>query len=156
MTDDDRWLLVYDGDCGFCRGSVAWVLDRDRRGRISAQPYQASGVLEAADVTTRQAERASWLVAPDGRRWGGADAAARVLELLPGWGLAGRFLGAPPVVWIARPAYRWIADHRPLMARLTGLTCGYDRPEEPLDRRRCGGAPERACGGARSDGREGS
>ncbi len=130
---DDRWLLVYDGDCGFCRGSVVWVLERDRADRIDARPFQASGVLEAAGVSRREAERASWLVAPDGRRWGGADAAARVLRLLPGWRLAGRLLGAPPVIWVARPVYRWIARHRPFMARLTGLSCAYDRPDEPLD-----------------------
>lgn len=138
MTDDRRWLLVYDGDCGFCRGSAAWVLERDRRGLVEARPFQASGVLEEAGVSRSRAERAAWLVAPDGRRWSGADAAARVLRLLPGWGLAGRLLGVPPVIWIARVVYRWIADHRPLVARLTGIGCGYDRPDEPVDPRRCG------------------
>ncbi len=154
MTDDDRWLLVYDGDCGFCRGSVAWVLERDRPGRIDARPFQAEEVLEAAGVDRREAERAAWLVAPDGRRWAGADAAARVLRLLPGWALAGRLLGAPPVIWAARPVYRWIAGHRPLMARLTGLRCAYDRPDEPVDPGRCarsGRADRPAAGAARGE-----
>ena len=156
VTGDDRWLLVFDGDCGFCRGSVARVLDRDRDDRILARPFQASGVLEEAGLTRGQAERAAWLVAPDGRRWSGADAAARVLRLLPGWAGAGRLLGAPPFVWIARAVYRWVADHRPLTARLTGIGCGYDRPDEPVDGTRCGGPPGPNAEGAPNDAPEGS
>lgn len=140
MTDHERWLLVYDGDCGFCRGSVAWVLARNAKGVVDARPFQQEGVLERADLSREQARRAAWLVAPDGRRWSGADAAARVLRLLPRWGTLGKLLGADPVAWIARRAYRWIADHRPLMARLTGISCEYGRPEEPVDPERCGGS----------------
>ena len=158
MTDD-RWLLVFDGDCGFCRGTVAWVLERDRRGRIEPRPFQAEGVLDRAGITRREAGRAAWLVAPDGRRWRGADAAARALRLLPGWRLVGRLLGAPPFVWIARAAYRWIADHRPLVARLTGVGCGYHQPDDPVDPERCGrsardGPRPSAAGDGARDARE--
>lgn len=116
-----RWLVVYDGDCGFCKASVRWVLDRDRRGRIEARPFQEPGVLEATGISREAAEREAFLVAPDGRRWSGADAAARVLRLLPRWSLVGRVLQLPVVIQVARLAYRWIADHRPTVSRLTGV-----------------------------------
>lgn len=100
---------------------MEWALERDRRDRIEARPFQEPGVLERAGVSREEARRAAWLVDPDGRRWRGARAAGRVLMLLPGWRLAGRFLLLPGVRWIASLAYRWIADHRGLASRVTGL-----------------------------------
>ena len=117
----DRWTLVYDGDCGFCRATVRWALARDRRGRIDARPFQEPGVPAETGIPRQEAERAAFLVAPDGRTWRGADAAARTLRLLPGWGPLGRFLELPGVRLLSRIAYRWIAEHRPLVSRLTGL-----------------------------------
>lgn len=122
--DGPRWLVVYDGDCGFCRATVRWALRRDRRDRLRARPFQEPGVLEETGIDRADAERAVFLVAPDGRRWSGADASARVLQLLPRWSLLGRFLALPGVVHLARRAYRWIADHRSLASRVTGLGRG--------------------------------
>lgn len=100
---------------------MAWAQERDRDDRIEARPFQEEGVPERAGVTREQARRAAWLVAPDGRRWGGARAAGRVLTLLPGWKLVGRLLLLPGIRWLASLAYRWIADHRGLTSRLTGI-----------------------------------
>ena len=121
---EDRWTLVYDGDCGFCRATVRWALARDHRGRIDARPFQEPGVLARTGIPREEAERAAYLVAPDGRTWRGADAAARTLRLLPGWSALGRILELPGVRRLARIAYRWIAAHRPLVSRLTGLGRG--------------------------------
>lgn len=121
MTDEDRHLLVYDGDCGFCRATTGWALARDRDDRIEARPFQEPGVLDRAGLSREQARRAAWLVAPDGRRWRGARAAARTLMLLPGWKAVGRLLLLPGVRWLASVAYRWIAGHRSLTSRLTGI-----------------------------------
>lgn len=118
------YRLIYDGDCGFCRASVRWVLRRDRQDRIRADPFQDEQALRETGVARERAERAAVLVAPDGRSWDGADAAAVTLQLLPGWGALGRFLAAPGIRALARLVYRWIADHRPLVTRLTGIGRG--------------------------------
>lgn len=107
---------------------MEWALERDRRGRIRARPFQEPGVLEQAGVTREQARRAAWMVAPDGRRWRGARAAGRVLMLLPGWKPVGRLLLLPGVRWLASLAYRWIADHRALTSRVTGIGRSDDLP----------------------------
>lgn len=110
---------------------MAWARERDREGRIEARPFQEAGVLGRAGVTREQARRAAWLVAPDGRRWSGAAAVGRVLTLLPGWNLVGRLLLLPGIRWIASLAYRWVADHRPLVARMTGIGApGDEGPED--------------------------
>lgn len=116
--------MIYDGDCGFCRATVDWALARDRDGRLVARPFQARGTLEGTGVSRSEAERAVFLVAPDGRRWSGAAAVARILGLLPGWGWAGRLLELPGMRWIAARGYRWVADHRSLVSRMTGIGHG--------------------------------
>ena len=116
--------MIYDGDCGFCRASVDWVLDRDAGQRVRARPFQAEGVLASTGIPRDEAERAVFLVSPDGREWRGAPAAARILRMLPGWAWAGRLLELPGIRWVAARAYRWIADHRSLVSRLTGIGRG--------------------------------
>lgn len=110
---------------------MAWALERDARGLIEARAFQEDGVLERAGLRRAQAEEAAWLVGPDGGRWRGAGAAARVLRLLPGWGWAGRLLSLPGFRGIAALAYRWIADHRSFVSRVTGIgrSCPVDRRE---------------------------
>lgn len=121
---EHRWLVVYDGDCGFCRATVNRALARDREGRVVARPFQARGVLRETGISRAEAERAVFLVAPDGRRWSGAAAVARILRLLPGRAWAGRILELPGIRLLADRAYRWIAGHRSLVSRLTGIGHG--------------------------------
>lgn len=37
---DDRDLLFYDGECGFCHGTARFVRRRDRHGRFAYAPLQ--------------------------------------------------------------------------------------------------------------------
>jgi len=114
----DRWILIYDADCGFCRWSLRHVLALDRAGRL--RPV-ALGTTEAdallADLTPA-ARTASWhLVSPDGVRTSAGEAAPPLLRLLRG--------GRPPAAVLARMprltdrAYRWVAEHRSWLGRFT-------------------------------------
>lgn len=94
----------------------------DRAGRVEAVPYQDEARRRPTGVAAEWARRALYLVAPDGRRWRGAEAAARTLELLPLGKPAGRFLRLPGVRAVARAVYRWVADHRSLVSSLPGLS----------------------------------
>ncbi len=39
-----KHLILWDGDCGFCRRSVNWLLANDRYGRLRAQPNQQAEI----------------------------------------------------------------------------------------------------------------
>jgi predicted DCC family thiol-disulfide oxidoreductase YuxK len=110
--------ILYDADCGFCRWSLAWVLRWDRHRRLEPVALQDPRA-EALLGPMPEAERMeSWhLVGPDGVASAGA-AAPPLLRLLPGGGppaaLAERFPGA------VERAYRWVADHRGVLARPLG------------------------------------
>ena len=108
---DGRWIVLYDGDCGFCKWLLAGLLRWDRGGRtapIALQSPEAAGLLADLEPDERMA---SWhLISPAGERRSGGAAAAPLLRLRPG--------GAAPAAVVARMprltdrGYRWVAAHR--------------------------------------------
>jgi acetyl esterase len=113
-----RHVLVYDGECGVCLRSVRLLRGWDRGDRIEMAPFQSEGVMDRFPrIPEDEFREAVQLIAPDGRRWSGADAVERALALTP----RGR-----PIAWlfrlpfarhIARRAYRWFARNRGRFAR---------------------------------------
>jgi len=121
----DRPLLLFDGDCGFCRFWVArWrAAVRDQ---VDFAPAQQE-TFRFPQITEQAWTRSVQLVMPEGTVYGGAEAVIRTLAYLPGrrWMLAVyRYLpGARPV---SEAAYRLVADHREFFFKLTRLALGSD------------------------------
>lgn len=111
-----RWLILWDGECGFCRRSVEATLARDRRAVLAARPYQDCTDWLPQPVLARSPDQAH-LRSPDGRYWGGGDAAIEVLALLGHRRLAA-LLRRKPLHGLVARGYRWVARHRGLMGRL--------------------------------------
>ena len=123
MTRITTPLLVYDGDCSFCR---AWIARWQRviGDRIAYAPYQEAAAL-LPDLPRERPPHAVILVEPDGRRSQAAEAVFRSLAYAPGCGWAlwlYRFV--PGVAPASDACYRWIAGHRPVCDRLTGAIWG--------------------------------
>jgi len=123
VTPLSKPLLLYDGECAFCRAWLArWrhVIGE----RIEYAPYQ-----EAAErfhaIPREEFARAVHLVEPGGRHSRAAEAVFRALACAPrhGWGLwLYRFV--PGFAPLAEACYAWIARHRPLCERLTAMVWG--------------------------------
>jgi predicted DCC family thiol-disulfide oxidoreductase YuxK len=112
-VSDDRLVLVYDGECEFCRRLARWVERHDGRGRISVRPNQEAGLVERLGLTRDEADRASWAVEPGGRRFEGAAGISRVLRELGGvWAVLGAFYLVPPIAWLENRYYRRVARRR--------------------------------------------
>ncbi len=107
----ERWTLIYDGDCQFCRRQVQFVENRDRRGRIDAVPFQTTD-LDALGIGRHAAEDAMHLVSPAGVVWHGAAAARETLKLLPGLRPAAWLFALPGAMYLAELTYRWVARRR--------------------------------------------
>lgn len=103
------------------------VLAREADVPFEAVPFQDAERLRPTGVPRERAREEVFLVAPDGRRWSGAEAVGRILLQLRGLRLAGRLLLLPGVRWLAGVGYRWVASRRALVSRLTGLGAGTDR-----------------------------
>jgi predicted DCC family thiol-disulfide oxidoreductase YuxK len=123
--------LLFDGTCGPCTRMANWVRRHDREGRLEVVPNQAPGVLERFGVTRAEADRAVWLVDPDGRRREAGAAVSGTLEVLGGgWRLLAVLYRTRPSAAVAEAAYRWVARNRHRLARF-GATPECDGPGNP-------------------------
>ncbi len=120
-------LLIFDGDCSFCRYWVdSW---RDKTG--DAVEYAASREVASRfpEIPLQSFGQSVQLVLPDGNVYGGAEAVFRTLAFAP----RGRWLhrltlwtyrnvlGVRP---LTEGSYRFIASHRDLFYWATRLLWG--------------------------------
>ncbi len=108
---DERWVLIFDGACEFCRRQVSFVERHDLKRRIEAVPFQAADI-ERFGVSREAAEEAMHLVAPSGDVWRGAAAARETLRQLPRLRPAAWLFRLPGAMFIAERIYGWIARRR--------------------------------------------
>ena len=110
MNKNSRGLLIFDGQCGFCR---RWIRYMNRfKHHPDSVAWQETD-LQAVGLTPEQCTAAVQWVGPDGVVASGSDAAARVLIVagLP-WSVAGRIVFVPGIRAIAQRSYRWVANNR--------------------------------------------
>ena len=104
-------LLVYDGDCGFCR---AWIArcSQTTGGRVEYAPYQEAASL-FPDIPPEQFKGAVQLIELVGRRSQGAEAVFRTLAYAPrhGWPLW-LYQKLPGFAGAAEVCYELVARHR--------------------------------------------
>lgn len=124
-----RPLLVFDGDCGFCR---LWI-ERWRRetgGKVDYEPFQ-SAAARHPEVPREAFVEAIHLFEP-GRTSRGAEAALRALAYGPRLSWLRRLYSAPGAAVVSEAVYRFVAARRPLFARLTRLLWGSSTVPAPL------------------------
>ena len=124
-----RPLLVFDGDCSFCRAWVKYWKD------LTGDRVDYSPLLEVGErfpqVSQQQFRSAVQLVLPDGEVQSGAHAVFTVLASLPNrrW-LLWSYERLPGVAAVCDAAYRTIAAHRSAAYWVTRLLWGVPlRPE---------------------------
>jgi predicted DCC family thiol-disulfide oxidoreductase YuxK len=115
--DPNAWLVLYDGECGFCRWALARLLSLDRRRRLRPVPLAgAEADTLLADLTPERRNESWHLVSPSGERRSGGAAVPSLLRLLPGGRVPADLLGRAPR--LTERAYRWVAEHRSTLSRL--------------------------------------
>lgn len=118
VAGDDRYTVVYDGECGLCRRSVELLRRWDTRGRLELVPFQRPGVLARyPGIEETEARKAVQVIAPDGRHWSGADAVEHALARTTRGQWIAWLFRLPFARPIARRGYRWIARNRSKLAR---------------------------------------
>ncbi len=104
-------LMIFDGDCGFCRRWIArW--QQTTGGLVEYLPLQDPRVAERfPELSREQLEQAVHFIARTGEVASGAEAVCRALAVRRPWAL--RFYrGVPGVAAVSEAAYRWVARHR--------------------------------------------
>ena len=120
---DARPVLIYDGDCGFCR---RWV-ERWRGVTGDAVEYATSedAAPRFPGIPRARLAEAVALAEPDGRVTFGAEAVFRALatsraRAWPLW----LYERAPGVAPASRFVYAQVASHRPFLSRISGWLWG--------------------------------
>lgn len=109
----NRPLLIFDGDCAFCRGQVS-RLERIIGNAIDYAPWQAVAA-RFPQISPEQFNAAMHFVAADGQITRGAAALVAALRYAPGrrWRLPGViYHRLPGAAGLAEWLYRLIARHR--------------------------------------------
>ena len=129
----EKPILVYDGDCSFCR---LWI-DRWRSltgDRVRYAPFQEVAA-QFPEIPREAFVRAVQLILPDGTVLSAAHAVFRTLALVPGYAwMLWPYQHLPGAARVAEFCYAVVARHRNLLYRLTRLFWGkyFERPSFSL------------------------
>jgi len=117
MSDAAHAIVLFDGVCNLCNGSVLFIIDRDRSAyfRFAAlQSEAARRVLAGLGRTPRDGDPESIILVEGDRMYEQSSAALRIVRRLRGaWKLLYAFVIVPrplrDVVYrfVARHRYRW-------------------------------------------------
>ncbi|NIQ01966.1 MAG: DUF393 domain-containing protein, partial [Nitrospinaceae bacterium] len=129
-------MLIYDGDCNFCRHWVeGWK--HVTEDKVDYAASQAVADLYP-QIPWEHFERSVQLVEPDGSVYEGADAVFRTLAYAPQkkWPLW-LYRRVPGFAPASERVYRFVADHRMGFRRITRFLWGeeFERPTYFLTRR---------------------
>ncbi len=114
---EPHWL-IWDGECGFCRRSVAWLAQRDTNRRFRITTYQACPTPPMTPELREEAARAVQVVTNAGEIVSGGRAVLFALEQV-GWRpRLARIAARPPLVWLVTLGYRVVANNRQLFSRI--------------------------------------
>lgn len=116
-------VVLFDGVCNFCEGSVRFIIDRDPRGTFRFASLQSEAGLRLAQEHGGDAsELNTMMLIENGRLHKRSGAALRVARRLRfPWFLAWIFIAVPPVIRdaiysiVARNRYRWFGKKESCM-----------------------------------------
>ena len=114
-------VVVYDGECGFCRRSVDEIRRRDRDRRMVYLPRSTPGIEEKLPALAEgDFDTGIRVFDPDGTIHVGADGIRHIASQLPIWRRLAWAYDLPIIRPLARRAYAWVAANRMRISRACG------------------------------------
>ena len=111
-------IIIYDGDCGFCR---RWI---ERWRKITGEQMEYAPYQEAASrfpkISEKEFTTAVQLIEPNGKIYSAAEAVFRTLAVRRGWQwLLWSYSRLPGVRPISEALYRLVANHRKFFSKIS-------------------------------------
>lgn len=122
-TKRARHLVLWDGECGFCRRSVEWLAANDKRGALEFKPYQS---VELAPSLREACRHAVHVIKADGTviKAGRAMMFCGLFTPFSGWA---RIAMWPMILPFIEVGYKFIAHNRMLVSKVLFKT---ERPDQ--------------------------
>ena len=118
----ERPVIIYDGDCGFCRRQIERIARWSQPGTFEYLPWQAPEAAERfPQLTNASLESGLRIITADGRTYVAGDALHQVARRMPGVRWIAWLYELPGLGQLARFGYRLVAKNR---HRFSG--CGDD------------------------------
>jgi predicted DCC family thiol-disulfide oxidoreductase YuxK len=117
---NDKHLVLWDGDCGFCRRCVAYLMRRDQRHRFAAMPYQNAPDSLLSPRVRAACAHSVHLKRRDGRLLKAGRAVLFALEKTAASRLEAalwRLLRQMPFIFPIEIGYAYVASHRLLISK---------------------------------------
>ena len=137
----EHGIVLFDGVCNLCNGSVQWISKRDKKGRFRFASLQSAAAKKAlADVGLANMALDSVVLIEGTRVFVRTDAALRIAKGLGlPWSLFAAFLVVPAFLrdplyrLIARYRYRWFGKRETCMVPTKELRARFLDWGEPKD-----------------------
>ena len=118
MMNDEGPILLFDGVCNLCAGSVQFVLKRNKKENILFASLQSEfGQKKLQESKLPEDYAASLVFLENGKTYVTSEAALRLFKHLDGlWKSASIFLIVPKFIrdavynWIAKNRYKWFGQ----------------------------------------------
>jgi predicted DCC family thiol-disulfide oxidoreductase YuxK len=118
MATVNKPLMIFDGDCNFCRYFIGWW-ERATGTMVDYAPSQEVGD-DFPEIAKERFDGSIQLVVPDGMIYEGAEAVFRALGYAKNWRwLLWIYQNIPGVEPITEWVYKWVAANRQLLSRWT-------------------------------------
>lgn len=113
-------VVLFDGRCGLCQNSRRWCARIDWLGAVEWVNFRDPLVRAAIpQLTDDQLEQEMWVVSADGLMRPGFSGWRHLLKSFPLTFLAALLLFVPPLPWLGRRVYAFIARRRRLRCEIT-------------------------------------
>jgi predicted DCC family thiol-disulfide oxidoreductase YuxK len=113
LKQTPRHLVLWDGDCGFCRRAMQWLLKHDRYGRLVAVPNQEAAI---SPELRAQCQKAVHVIKDDGSILRAGRAMLFCLEQTR-WHRLARIGGWPIFIPFIEMGYALVARNRALLSK---------------------------------------
>lgn len=132
---DNKALILFDGVCNLCNGSVNFILTRDNKDIFRFVPLQSEMGRKLTSKLKIDAKESDTVILIEGDSyWTRSEAALRIVKKLPGlWPLVYGFVIVPKCIRdfiyniIARNRYRWFGKRENCMVPDSNITSKFFR-----------------------------